>query len=74
MSTVIEGGNIENFQFLARMKALHLESVGMKRTGRTAYSICKELYGYRGNKKNVLKQMEADWEHFKETGEARWSN
>jgi hypothetical protein len=30
----------------------------MKRHGRSAYSICREVYGFRGNKQRVFDQME----------------
>lgn len=46
-------------QLLARRGALRLEVLGMKRRGRSAYSICKEVYGLKGSKESVLKQMNA---------------
>ena len=43
---------------LARLKSmLKLEVLGMKRRGRSAYSIVKEELGIRGNKKRVLEQV-----------------
>ena len=45
-------------QMAARKGALKLETLGMKRRGRSAYSICKEAYGLKGNKQKVLEQME----------------
>lgn len=59
MST-ITGDQIKHFQFLARKGALKLEIAGLKRRGRTAYSIVKEVYGYRGSRESVLKQMNDD--------------
>jgi len=35
-----------------------LEIAGMKRRGRSAYSIIKEEFGFKGNKQRVLKQLE----------------
>lgn len=47
---------------LARMatlkSALKLECLGMTKRGRSAYSICKELYGLKGSKQKVLEQMQ----------------
>ena len=44
-----------------RMKSLHgalkLEILGMRRNGRSAYSIIKEEFGFKGNKKKVLEQL-----------------
>lgn len=48
---------------LARMitlkAALKIEMRGLKRRGRSAYSIIKQEYNLRGNKEKVLKQLEA---------------
>lgn len=46
------------FKLAARSGALKLELAGLKRRGRSAYSICKEVYGLTGNRASVLKQME----------------
>ena len=47
---------------LFRMKslrgALKLEILGMKRRGRSVYSIVKEEFGFKGNKQKVLEQLE----------------
>jgi hypothetical protein len=47
------------FQLCARRGALKLEIAGLKRRGRSAYSICKEVYGLKGSREKVLEQMEA---------------
>jgi hypothetical protein len=48
------------FQMCARRGALALELKGLKRSrGRTAYSICKEVYGLKGSRQSVLDQMNA---------------
>lgn len=44
-------------QMVARRGALSLECKGMKRRGQSAYSICKQVYGLKGNKQKVLEQM-----------------
>jgi hypothetical protein len=47
---------------LFRMKtlrgALKLETLGMKRNGRSVYSIVKEEFGFKGSKQKVLEQLE----------------
>lgn len=50
---------IEFFQLVARRGALKMETLGMKRRGQSAYSICKEAYGLKGSRENVLSQMDA---------------
>ena len=49
---------ISFFRLAALKGALKLETVGMKRRGRSAYAIVKEEFGFRGSKKNVLSQLE----------------
>ena len=44
-------------QLLARRGALRLEIRGMHRRGRSAYAICKEVYGLKGNRESVLAQL-----------------
>jgi len=58
---------IDMFRFLSLRSALKLECLGMKRGGRTAYSIVKAEYGFKGNKKSVLQQMEQIIKEFKES-------
>jgi hypothetical protein len=38
----------------------------MKRRGQSAYAIVKAEYGFKGNKKSVLEQMEKIIKEFKE--------
>ncbi len=49
---------IDMFRLLSLRSALKLECLGMKRRGQSAYSIIKAEYGFKGNKKSVLEQME----------------
>lgn len=57
---------IRVFRFLARKGALALEIKGLRRSrGRTVYSICKEVYGLKGNKERVLIQMEQMYDRLK---------
>ena len=46
------------FRKKALIGAIKLEIAGMKRRGRSAYSIAKEEYNLTGNKQNVLKQLQ----------------
>ena len=48
-----------NFRLRSLRGALKLEIAGMKRRGRSVYSIIKEEFGFKGNKQRVLKQLEA---------------
>jgi hypothetical protein len=49
---------IDMFRFLSLKSALKLECLGMSRRGQSAYSIIKAEYGFKGDKKSVLEQME----------------
>lgn len=57
MSTIITGDNILRYRHFVLYSALKLEIVGLKRNGRSAYSIIKKELGFRGNKQKVLQQM-----------------
>ena len=58
MITLNTPEEIDMFRFLSLRSALKLECLGMKRRGRSVYSIVKAEYGLKGNKKSVLKQLE----------------
>jgi hypothetical protein len=47
------------YQLAARKAALSLEIKGLRRHGRSAYAICKEVYGLKGSRTSVLAQMQA---------------
>jgi len=49
--------NPELFQMIVRKQALKLEIYGMKRRGRSAYALIKEIYGLKGSKQRVLEQF-----------------
>ena len=53
------------FRLIALKGALKMECLGMTRRGRSVYSIVKEEYGFKGNKKSVLKQLEQKIEDIK---------
>jgi len=59
MSMVIQGDQIGLARLMTLKKMLKLEVRGMKRSGRSAYSIIKSEYGFRGNKQKVLDQLES---------------
>ncbi len=49
---------IEFFQAGARRGALHMELSGMTRRGQSAYSICKQVYGFKGSREKVSAYMD----------------
>ena len=49
---------INNFRLRSLRGALKLEILGMKRRGRSAYSLIKEEFGFKGNRQSVLAQIE----------------
>lgn len=59
MSVIDTPDGISFVQLIARKGALSLEIKGLKRGGRSAYSICKSEYGLKGNRESVLRQVQA---------------
>lgn len=58
MSIVIDTPEGIAFARMAALRSgLRLEISGMRRRGRSAYSICKSDYGLKGNRDSVLRQM-----------------
>lgn len=49
---------IDAFRLRALRGALKLEVLGMRRKGRSVYSIVKEEFGFKGSKVKVLQQLE----------------
>ncbi len=56
---VATGDSVRLVQMVAQKYALKLEVLGMRRHGRSIYSIVKQQYGLTGNKKTVLAKLEA---------------
>lgn len=57
-ATIITGQeNIANARTLTLRGALKLEVAGMTRRGRSAYSIIKQEFGFKGSKQKVLDQL-----------------
>ena len=50
--------DIKLFRLASLRSALKLEILGMKRRGVSVYSIVKKELGFKGSKKEVLKQLE----------------
>lgn len=63
---------ISAFVFRAQLGALKLETLGMKRRGRSAYAIVKEAYGYKGSKAKVLETMQSDWDKIQAEEDPSW--
>ena len=56
--TVIEGmDRVKMSQALTLRQALKLELLGLKRHGKSAYAIVKDTFGFKGNRKTVLDQL-----------------
>ena len=55
---MITGDKIEGARLITLKHMLHLEMKGMKRRGRSAYSIIKSELGFRGNRQKVYDQLE----------------
>jgi succinylarginine dihydrolase len=55
--TTLTGSQIEAARLLTLRQALKLELRGMKRRGRTAYSILRDM-GFRGSREAVLEQLD----------------
>lgn len=52
--------DIRNARLITLKGALKLEMVGMRRRGRSAYTILKQDFGYRGSRATVLAAVQAD--------------
>ena len=61
MAIITTKEGIEHYRLCVLKSALKLEIAGMMRSRKliSAYSIIKEEFGFKGNKKKVLEQLEA---------------
>lgn len=57
MAVITGKENIDRFRMQVLAKALKLELVGLKRRGRSAYSIVKEEFGFKGSRQSVYDQL-----------------
>ena len=58
IQAITSSESIRNYRTLALKSALSLEIKGMKRRGRSAYSMVKDEFGFRGNKQKVFDQLQ----------------
>jgi len=57
MAQVLTGSQIDEFRAKVLLSGLALECKGLKRKGRSIYSIVKSEYNLRGNKISVYNQL-----------------
>jgi len=58
--------NVEFYRLITLRSALDLEIRGLKRRGRSVYSIIKEEFGFKGNKQKVYDQFDEYIQKMKE--------
>jgi hypothetical protein len=51
------GAGIDFFRMVSLRGALRMEVAGMSRRGQSAFKVCKQVYGLKGTKVEVLAQM-----------------
>ena len=66
--------DIDLYSIVAKRSALVLEMRGMKRRGRSAYSLIKEEFGLKGNKQKIFEQLTEIIEAIKEYREGEMHN
>ena len=57
-TTITGSENISLFRLITLKHALKLETLGMKKRGKSAYAIVKEEFNLKGNKQKVYEQLE----------------
>lgn len=57
MTTTIELTPVQAARIFALKGALKMEIAGLRGRGRTAYSIIKQEFGFKGNKQKVFEQI-----------------
>jgi hypothetical protein len=60
MSSISDPNKIALFRLCTLRTGLRLEIAGMRRAGKSSYSILKTEYGYRGTRAAVLAAVHAD--------------
>ena len=50
--------DINRYRLKTLLSALKLETLGMKKRGKSAYAIVKEEFNLKGNKQKVYEQLE----------------
>ena len=66
MNIIDKPEDIDLYSIVTKRSALALEMKGMKRRGRSAYSIIKEEFGLKGSKQKVFEQLTEIIEAIKE--------
>ena len=66
--------DIDLYSIMSKRSALVLEMRGMKRRGRSAYSLIKEEFGLKGSKQKVFEQLTEIIEAIKEHKEGEMYN
>jgi len=59
MTTVSGEDAVRKARLIAMKHALHLETKGLKRRGRSVYAIVKEEFNLKGNKQKVYERFKA---------------
>ena len=54
---ITEPEDIDLYSIITKRSALVMEMRGMKKRGRSAYSIIKEEFGLKGNRQKVFEQL-----------------
>jgi len=58
-AVVLTGAAIDRFRLSTLRRGLKLEILGMHKRGRSCYTIVKDEFGFKGNRKKVLAQLVA---------------
>ena len=66
--------DIDLYSIMSKRSALVLEMRGMKRRGRSAYSLIKEEFGLKGSKQKIFEQLTEIIEAIKEYREGEMYN
>lgn len=59
MTMLVGENQTRDFQILAMRSALKLEIKGLKHSRGSVYALVKKRFGFKGNKKRVLEQLNA---------------
>jgi len=67
MLYIVETEEEKKYFRMCQLKArLKLELVGLKSRGKTAYSLIKKEYGFKGNRESVLEQLKTKIEEIQD--------
>ena len=74
MNIIDNPEDIDLYSIMTKRSALVMEMKGMKRRGRSAYSIIKEEFGLKGSKQRVFEQLTEIIEAIKQYREGEMYN